>query len=200
VGGLAGCTGNTDGGDGGGDGSGDSDGGGSDDGDGGGDGVSGDLSCTDITSGYDTLDVGERPIIFDFEYPAIFDEPVYMQALNVGTYEGSRSEDDASLDIKVTQIVDPEGSFGEPPEQRTSGTATVFNGEEVEFLGFSSGSVVTWFGELPYQLDGERQTLPVTLELSYSGEESNECGDALREAAESIVDSMEVNSETTLGN
>lgn len=83
-------------------------------------------------------------------------------------------------------------------EQGASGATIAFNGEAVEFVGSSSASSLVWVWNLPYEIDGERQRISTTLELP-SDEESNECGDALREVAEHIVKSMEVNPETTLG-
>lgn len=62
-----------------------------------------------------------------------------------------------------------------------------------------SGGSVVLAGDLPYQFEGQRQTFATVVTLSSSGESSNECGDALREAAEHIIESMEINSQTTLG-
>jgi hypothetical protein len=210
AGGLAGCpdvTVNI--GDGGGDGSGgdgdgvfddsgdDSGSDGSDGSESGSDGGSGDRSCTDIANGYEFQDVGARPVIFDFEYPAVFGNLEYVQGGPLVIYEAEQSIGDGLLlDIRINQVTDPSQSVG-MADQGASGATITFNGEEVEFVGTSSASSLGWVGNLPYQFDGERRTFSTTLELT-SDRESNECGDALREAAEHIVNSMELNAETTL--
>ena len=166
AGGPAGCSSaDTDGGDDGTDGSDDGTGG-SDDGTGGGgsdggsgsDGVSGDLSCTDTTNGYEQQDVGERPIIFDFEYPAMFDELLFSQAGTGAFYRAERATgEDDSVEIQINQVTEP----GEPADGESggaSGPTATFNGEEVEFTGLSSGSGLFWDGDLPYEFEGERRT------------------------------------------
>jgi competence protein ComEA len=165
---------------------------------GGEDGPSGDLSCTDITNGYERQDVGPRPVIFDFDRPALFDELVFTQIGSLVYYEDSQSSDSVSINMTLQQVTDPGESSGDTPD--SSIVTTTFNGEEVTFGGYSSGSEIILFGNLPYRFEGQRETFTMTLILSYSGESSNECGDALREAAEHIVNSIEFNSETTLGN
>jgi hypothetical protein len=176
--------------------------GGGTDGDGesdGDDGTTGDQGCMAVTNGYERLDVGPRQVIFDFEYPALFDELEFIQAPTIVLYSDSQSSGDVTIDIEVQQVTDPAESIGAAPEG-SGGTTTTFNGEEVEFFGISSGSEVFWAGDLPYQLDGQRETFATVVSLSSSGEGSNACGDALREAAEHLVSSMELNSETTIGN
>lgn len=204
TGGVAGCPSVTinigDGGDGSGGGAGDSDeSGASSDGSGGADGAgSGDITCTDVSGEYDRLDVGDRPILFDFEYPAVFGELAYTEGPNVAFYEASRSTGDGSVDIQVTQITVPEASLDAAPEQGASGATATFNGVEVDFTGVSSGEGLTWVGNLPYQVDGERRGYTTSVDLTVNGEGSNACGDALRAAATHFVETIELNSETTL--
>lgn len=194
AGGLAGCSGS-----GGGDAGDDEGGGGGDGGSGGGDGASGGYSCTDITNGYKQQDVGERPILFDFEYPAMFDELLYTQAGPLSSYNAEQSiGEDRLIEISINQATDPESSGG-GGGGGASATTIQFNGEEVEFAGISTASELSWTGELPYQFDGERRTLAMWMTIVVD-KESNECGDALREAADHIVSSLAVNPESTLGN
>jgi hypothetical protein len=121
----------------------------------------------------------------------------YVQGGPLVIYEAEQSIGDGLLlDIRINQVTDPSQSVG-MADQGASGATITFNGEEVEFVGTSSASSLGWVGNLPYQFDGERRTFSTTLELT-SDRESNECGDALREAAEHIVNSMELNAETTL--
>lgn len=219
VGGLAGCPSVTvnigdEGGDGGG--SGGSDGGGDDGDDGGlldgsdgentgdgsgndGDGGDGDLTCTDVTSDYVRQDVGARPFIFDFDYPAHFGELEYIQGPNAVIYQAEYPTSDGSVDLQIIQATVPGSDIGEMPEGGTSGTTTTFNGEEVEYAGISDNSDLSWVGNLPYQVDGERRLFTTGFNLTVTGEGSIECGDALREAAEHFVTSLEVNPETTIG-
>lgn len=201
TGGVAGCPSVTinigDGGDGGGGDDGGGNGGGSSDSSDGG-GSSGDLTCTDVEGEYDRQEAGARPILFDFERPAVFDELEYTQGPSVAFFEGSQSTRDGSVEIEIVQVTVSGASVDEAPEQGGSGATATFNGEEVEFAGTSSGSSLAWVANLPYQVDGERRTYTTTLDLTVYGEESNDCGDALRAAATHFVDTLEFNSETTL--
>lgn len=204
MGGLAGCSsvsvdidGSGGDGDGGGD---DGDPGGDDDsGDSGSDASTGSFTCTDVTDGYDRQDVGARPIVTDFDYPALFGEFEYVQSPNVVIFETEADLEEGTLRMELLQATDPESDPMDVPDGGAGGVTSTFNGEEVQFAGVSSNSNLTWAGNLPYQVDGERKTFSTVLTMSSTEEESMECGDALREAAEHIVDSLEVNDETTIG-
>lgn len=151
-----------------------------------------DFDCATITDGYERQDVGSRPIVFDFEYPAAFGELYFAIRSGVVLY-ASRSSFDATFDMQIKQMVNPEKSTGKLREGSLVSTTT-FNGEEVEFFGASSESDVFRAADLPYQVEGERETFETVVTLSSLGN----CGDALREAADYIVTSLEFNPETTL--
>jgi len=176
------------------------DGGGNGDGSGGSDGgASGDVSCTDASNGYERMDVGNRPVIFDFDYPAIFDEPVYTRSGPVALFEVDRTTANGGvITIKVNQGISPEYTVGEVETQGANIVTTTFNGEEVDFFGVTSGNEMSIAADLPYQIDGQRETLFATFSLSISEVDSNECGDALRAAGERFAESLEVNPETTI--
>lgn len=209
VGGLAGCSSvsvDVDGPDGDGEEGGDGDEGG--DGETGDDGADGDdgsdastesFTCTDVTDGYDRQDVGARPVLADFDYPALFGEFEYVQSRDVVIFETEADLEEGTLRMELLQSTDPESDPMDVPDDGAGGVTSTFNGEEIQFAGVSSNANLTWAGTLPYQVDGERKTFSTVLTLNATEEESMECGDALREAAEQIVTSLEVNDETTIG-
>jgi hypothetical protein len=203
VAGLAGCSSvsvDIDGPDGGGDEGGDDESG-SDDAssDGGTDASTGTFTCTDVTDGYDSQDVGARPVLADFDYPALFGEFEYVQSPDVVIFETEADLEEGTLRMELLQSTDPESDPMDVPDDGAGGATTTFNGEEVQFAGVSNNSNLTWAGNLPYQVDGERKTFSTVLTLGSTEEESMECGDALREAAEHVVTSLEVNDESTIG-
>lgn len=163
------------------------------------DGTPADLACSSVTDGYERQDVGERPLIFDFEYPSVVGDPEYVKAPQSATYTGEREVAGGALHVDVVQLTIPGMDQGESQGQ-TGAATTEFDGETVQFVGGSTGSELAWTGNLPYDIDGQRMLFNVTVSLSYTGEASNECGDALRAAAEHIVTSMAVNPETTIAN
>lgn len=180
-------------------GDGDSDGESDSSGDGGADASTGDLGCTDVTNGYQRQDVGERPILADFDYPALFDGFEYVQGPDLVFYQAETSLSEGTISFEFMQATDPDANPGEMPEDGAGGAVTTFNGEEVEFVGASDNSNVTWGANLPYQVGGEREVFRAILSMSISEEGSIDCGDALRQAAEHVVESLEVNDETTIG-
>lgn len=198
VGGLAGCIGGLTGGNDSGDG-GDSSGGG-------GDGTTGSATCTDVTNGYDTEDVGERPLFVDFDYPALFDQLEYDTTptqVIVGSEKAPPGE--AFLEFNLQQSTDTESEPAElldweEASQNGFSTVTSFNGEEVEFGGDADPRTGTVFlnANLPYEVDGERRLFRTKITLR-AQEESDECTEALREAIEHVVESLALNEETTLG-
>lgn len=195
--GLAGCL----GGDGG-------DGGDGDDSSNGGDGSDGGdsaeaVTCVDMTSGYDTKDVGERPMFVDFEYPALFDQLEYVEDA-----VAFRSEKDAEGEAFFEFLLQQKTFESEPDEildyEEVSETGwsvqRTFNGEEVRFAGEARPETAQVFlnANLPYEVDGERRLFRTQISLVAS-EETEECAAALREAVEHVVGSLSLNEETTLG-
>ncbi|WP_254838252.1 hypothetical protein [Natronomonas marina] len=197
VGGLAGCFGGSDGGD---DPSDTDDA--SDDGDG---DSAGARTCTDVTDGYEAEDVGDRPMFFDFEYPALFGQLVY-DTTSTQVIAGSEQDlpEEAFLEILLQQSTDTES---EPPEvtnyeelETGFSLVTNFDGEEVEFAGSADPDRAQVFveGNLPYEVDGERSLFRTKISI-LAQNDSAECTEALREATEHVVESLAVNGDTTLG-
>jgi len=168
------------------------------------DGDSGEaVTCADMTSGYDTKEVGERPMFVDFQYPALFDQLEYQEdavAFN--------SEKDAEGEVFFEFILQQKTFESEPAEvlnwEEASETGwsvqRTFNGEEVRFAGDADPKTATVFlnANLPYDVNGERRLFRTEITLVAS-EETEECTAALREAVEHVVGSLSLNEETTLG-
>lgn len=178
-------------------------GGGGGDGSNGGDSTEA-VTCVDMTSGYDTKDVGERPMFVDFEYPALFDQLEYLEDA-VAFKSEKDAEGEAFFEFSLNQSTDVES---EPAEllnwEEASETGwsvqRSFNGEEVRFAGDADPKTGTVFlnANLPYEINGERTLFRTKITLVAS-EETEECTAALREAVEHVVGSLSLNEETTLG-
>lgn len=162
---------------------------------GGGTPVSANLTCSSLTDGYEAHDTGELPVIFDFEYPAVIGEFQTTENSNNVVYTGIRESSTVSLTLQLTQGTRPlsEGSMNQ-----SVAATTEFNGETIEFYGASSTNPIAWGGFLPYEIDGQVRYFNVNLSLSSSGDNSEECREALQTAAEEIVNSMELNPDTTI--
>jgi hypothetical protein len=170
--------------------------------DGAGDGESGggapasaNFTCSSLTDGYEAHDTGELPVVFDFEYPAVIGELITTENSNNVTYSGSRNSSELSLPLQLSQSTIPNSDGS--TDQSVAAT-TEFNGETIEIYGASSTNPIIWGGSLPYEIDGQVRYFSVTLSLSSSGDDSEECREALQTAAEYIVQSMEVNPDTTI--
>lgn len=171
-------------------------------GDGAGDGESGggtpasaNFTCSSLTDGYEAHDTGELPVIFDFEYPAVIGEFQTTENSNNVVYSGIRESSELSLTLQLTQGTIP---LSEGSTNQSVAATTEFNGETVEFYGASSTNLIGWGGFLPYEIDGQVRYFNVNLSLSSSGDDSEECHEKLQTAAEAIVNSMELNPDTTI--
>lgn len=171
--------------------------------DGAGDGESGggtpesaNVTCLSLTDGFKAHDTGELPVIFDFEYPAVIGEFQTTENSNSVVYTGTGDGSEVSLLLQLSQGTRPLSE--EQSTNQPVAVTTEFNGETVEFQGTSSDQVTSWVGFLPYEKDGEVRYFNVQLSVSSSGDESEECGEARQTAAEQIVQSMELNPDTTI--
>jgi hypothetical protein len=159
--------------------------------------VSANLTCSSLTDGYEALDSGELPVIFDFEYPAVIGELQTTENSNNVVYTGRRESSELSLTLQLIQGTIP---LSEGSTDQSVAATTEFNGETVEFYGPPPSNIVGWGGFLPYQIDGQVRYFNVNLSLfsDGDGDDSEECREALQTAAEEIVNSMELNPETTI--
>ena len=165
----------------------------------GGDGTpaSADFTCSSLTDGYEAHDTGELPVIFDFEYPAVIGELQTTENSNNVVYSGIRESSELSLTLQLVQGTRPLSEEQASTDQSVAVT-TEFNGETIEFYGPPPSNVLSWMGFLPYERDGAVRYFSVNLALSASGDDSEECSEALQTAAENIVQSMELNPDTTI--
>jgi hypothetical protein len=159
--------------------------------------ASANLTCSSLTEGYEAHDTGELPVIFDFEYPAVIGEFVTVENSNNVAYSGSRDSSELTLTLQLSQSTIPLSEEQASTDQSVAVT-TEFNGETIEFYGPPPSNVLSWMGFLPYERDGEMRYFSVNLALSASGDDSEECSEALQTAAENIVQSMELNPDTTI--
>jgi len=195
TGGLAGCSGVLSGG------AGSSDDGGDSNGD---DGSAAAGSCTDITNGYAVEDVGERPMVVDFEYPALFDQLQYdttSSQISVGADTNLSKEGEYLVFLfQQSTRIDSEPSEITDYEDAGFTIVTNFDDEEVLFGGTVSRNPTAGFleGNLPYEVDGEQHLFRTKIGFSGSSEEDG-CNEAMREALEHIAKSLSVNEATTLG-
>lgn len=157
--------------------------------------ASANLTCSSLTDGYEAHDTGELPVIFDFEYPAVIGEFQTTENSNNVVYTGIRESSEISLTFQLTQGTTP---LSEVSTNQSVAATTEFNGETIEFDGDSSTNPITWGGYLPHEIDGQVRYFHVTLTLTSSGDDSEECHEALQTAAEEIVNSMELNPDTTI--
>lgn len=166
-----------------------------DGGSGGGANASDDLTCSSLADGSAAHDTGELPVIFDFEYPAVIGDLQTTENSNNVVYTGIRDSPEVSLSVQLSQSTRPSSDVS--MDQPVAAT-TEFNGETIEFYGASSTNPIAWQGWLPWEKDGEVRYFAVNLSLSSSGDDSEECREALQTAAETLVQSMHVNSDTTI--
>jgi hypothetical protein len=154
-----------------------------------------DLTCANLTDGYESHDTGAMPVIFDFEYPSIYGSLEEIRTAQHITHEGFRPTADGEVSMNLGQSTQPKEPQGAP--DGVDGPTTEFNGETVTFVGSSMPSQVTLTGELPYEIDGKAAAFQTSVAL-YATSDAGGCEDVLREAAEHLIDSMEVNADTTI--
>jgi len=157
--------------------------------------ASADFTCSSLTEGYEAHDSGELPVVFDFEYPAVIGDLQTTENSNNVVYTGIRESSELSLTLQLIQATRPlsDGSMDQPVAATTG-----FNGETVEFHGASSTNPIVWGGFVPYEIDGQMRYFNVNLTLSGDGDDSEACQEALQTAAEEIVNSIELNPDTTI--
>jgi len=209
---LAGCSGD-DGGDGstnGGNGDGGNGNGGTGNGggSGGGNGGIGQLSCSDLTAGYDTYAGGQRRLLFDVDIPSVltdvaeyqsFDSLVAVSAVKPLATDGSEQ---FHLFLSQTTIgaSDPASAFGQIYDTVT----------EIEFDGetrpvgkvsrVDSPAVEQLVTHLPYDAGEGTRYFQAMVQLEIElGDVGDACGAVIDESALDMIRSIRPNSETTLG-
>lgn len=168
---------------------------GDDGGGGGGNAASGAISCSSLTDGVAAHDTGAIPVVFDFEYPAVFEEILTTENSNNVVFTALRDSADLSFSLQLVQSTQP---IEEGSQDRAVAATTEFDGDTIEFYGGTATNPIVWGAFLPWEKDGDVRYFSVTLSLSASGTDADACREALQTAAETLVASITVNADTTI--